>query len=119
MPNQALYPSEVLAFNSRAKGMAFYNLVRDIVLVINTYVPPIAIAKVSWHFYILYILIDAAGAVVVYFFFVETRGWNLEEIEAIFQSPNPKKASLQSRQADFSGQSGNDVEGAGGQQQLA
>ncbi len=96
VPNQALYPSEVLSYNSRAKGLAFYNLVRSIVLIINTYVPPIAINNVSWRFYIFYIVCDALGALVVYLIFVETRGWNLEEIEAIFNSKNPMKESLKS-----------------------
>jgi len=101
VPNQALYPSEILAFNTRGKGLAFYNLTRNIVLVINTYVPPIAIHNVSWRFYIFYILFDAFGAVVVYFIFVETRGWNLEEIEGIFNSKNPKKESLRKRKVVF------------------
>lgn len=96
-----MYPSEVLAFNSRAKGLAFYNLARSIVLIINTYVPPIAIANVSWRFYIFYILVDACGALVVYLIFVETRGWNLEEIEAIFSSKNPKKESLKTHRNVF------------------
>jgi hypothetical protein len=94
VPNQALYPSEVLSYSARAKGLAFYNLVRSIVLIINTYVPPIAIANVSWRFYIFYILFDAFGALVVYLIFVETRGWSLEEIDAIFASKHPKQASL-------------------------
>jgi hypothetical protein len=84
----------VLSYSARAKGLAFYNLVRSIVLIINTYVPPIAINNVSWRFYIFYILFDAFGAVVVYLIFVETRGWNLEEIDAIFASKHPKRESL-------------------------
>jgi hypothetical protein len=101
VPNQALYPSEILAYNSRAKGLAFYNLARSIVLIINTYVPPIAITNVSWRFYIFYIIIDFCGAIVVYFLFVETRGWNLEEIDAIFASKHPKRESLQDRKIVF------------------
>jgi len=76
-------------------------LTRNLVLVINTYVPPIAIAQVSWRFYIFYILFDAFGAIVVYLIFIETRGWNLEEIEGIFQSDSPKKESLKKRKVIF------------------
>ena len=68
---------------------------------INTYVPPIAIASVSWRFYIFYIVFDAFGAIVVYFTFVETRGWNLEEIEGIFNSDHPKKESLRKEKVIF------------------
>lgn len=51
-----------MSFNNRAKGMAFYNLWRNLVLLINNYVPPVAIASVGWKFFILYIVVDALGA---------------------------------------------------------
>lgn len=31
----------------------------------------------------------------IYFFFVETKGRTLEELDEIFESPNPRKASTQ------------------------
>lgn len=74
--------------------MAFYNLWRNLVLLINNYVPPVAVAAVGWKFFILYIIIDAAGALFVYFFFVETHGRSLEELEAIFEAADPVKESL-------------------------
>ena len=48
----------------------------------------------GWKFFILYIVIDAVGAVVVYFFFIETHGYNLEEIDRIFEAADPVKESL-------------------------
>jgi hypothetical protein len=56
-----IYCLIVRFFNPAAEeldGLAFYNLTRNIVLVINTYVPPIAMAQVSWRFCIFYILFD-------------------------------------------------------------
>ncbi|KAI0793791.1 general substrate transporter [Fomes fomentarius] len=93
-PAQSLYPTEVLAFQTRAKGLAFMNLLSKIVNVFNTYVPPIAISRAGWRFYILYIAWDALGVLVIYLTFVETKGRNLEEIDYIFEAESPKKASL-------------------------
>ena len=75
--------------------MAYLNFMVNCVNVLNTYVPPVAIANSGWRFYILYVVWDAFGVVVIYFFFVETRGRSLEELDELFESPNPKKASLE------------------------
>lgn len=37
----------------------------------------------------------------MYFFFVETKGKTLEELDGIFESANPRKASTQKRFADI------------------
>ncbi|KIW81412.1 hypothetical protein Z517_04437 [Fonsecaea pedrosoi CBS 271.37] len=103
-PMQSLYPAEVLTFTARAKGkllffpsllrMAYLNFMVNCVNVLNTYVPPVAIANSGWRFYILYVVWDAFGVVVIYLFFVETRGRSLEELDELFEAKNPKQASL-------------------------
>jgi hypothetical protein len=90
---QSLYPSEVLAFATRAKGLAFMNFTTNAVGVLNTYVPPIAIANSGWRFYLLYVIWDAFGVVIIYFFFVETKGRSLEEMDELFEADNPVKES--------------------------
>ncbi|OAL39816.1 hypothetical protein AYO20_00728 [Fonsecaea nubica] len=100
----SLYPAEVLTFTARAKGkllffpfllrMAYLNFMVNCVNVLNTYVPPVAIANSGWRFYILYVVWDAFGVVVIYLFFVETRGRSLEELDELFEAKNPKQASL-------------------------
>lgn len=91
---QSLYPSEVLTYTARAKGLAYLNFMVNCVNVLNTYVPPVAIAHSGWRFYILYVVWDAFGVVIIYFFFVETRGRSLEELDELFEAEDPKKASL-------------------------
>lgn len=96
-PMQSLYPVEVLSFNSRAKGMAYLAFMNNAVKVMNTYVPPIAITNSGWKYYLLYVFWNAFGIVVIYFTFIETRGWSLEEIEELFHSKHPVKASLEKK----------------------
>jgi hypothetical protein len=43
---------------------------------------------------VFYACWDALGVVVIYFTFIETKGYNLEEIDALFESSNPVRESL-------------------------
>ncbi|KAF7332365.1 MFS domain-containing protein [Mycena kentingensis (nom. inval.)] len=96
-PLQALYPAEVLDYNTRAKGMALYALVVSCASFVNTYAGPIGLQRISWKFYIVYVVWDLFECVVVYFCVVETKGRTLEELEEIFSDPHPVRASLRKR----------------------
>ncbi|EJU01219.1 general substrate transporter, partial [Dacryopinax primogenitus] len=94
-PCQHLYPVEVLSFENRGKGLATLNLMNNLVKIINTYVPPVAINNIGWRFHIFYAVFDAAGIAFIHKFFVETKGRSLEEMDDIFAASNPVHASLQ------------------------
>jgi sugar porter (SP) family MFS transporter len=96
-PLQALYPAEVLDFNTRAKGMALYALFVSCASFVNTYAGPIALQKIAWKYYIVYVAWDLFECVVIWFCVVETRGRTLEELDEIFQDPHPVRASLRKR----------------------
>ena len=93
-PFQALYPVECLNFETRAKGMAAYSFFVSIAGFFNQYVTPIGLGKAKWKFYFLYIAWDTCQAIFIYLFFVETKDRTLEELNEIFEAPNPKAASL-------------------------
>jgi sugar porter (SP) family MFS transporter len=92
-PQQAVYISEILTFNMRAKGLALYNLVANGAGFLNTYLPPVAIQNVGYKFYFFYTIWDGVGILVIYLTFVETKARTLEEIEEIFNSPHPVRTS--------------------------
>ncbi|KAF7301979.1 MFS domain-containing protein [Mycena indigotica] len=96
-PLQALYPAEVLAYNTRAKGMALYALIVSCASFVNTYAGPIGLQRITWRFYIVYVVWDLFECVVIYFCVVETKGRTLEELEEIFNDPHPVRASLHKR----------------------
>lgn len=93
-PFQALYPVECLSFETRAKGMGFYNFWVNIASFFNQYATPVGLGNVQWRFYFLYIAWDAFQAAFIYFFYVETKDRTLEELNGIFNAPFPKAASL-------------------------
>ncbi|EMG45985.1 LAC12 Lactose permease [Candida maltosa Xu316] len=75
-----LYVCEILPFQIRAKGLNIFFLSQNIILVYNSFVNPIAMDAIEWKYYIVYCCILAVEFVVVYFFYVETSGYTLEEV---------------------------------------
>ena len=44
---------------------------------------------------------DLGQLIFMYFFFVETKGWTLEELDEIFEAKNPRKASTAVKKVHF------------------
>jgi len=109
-PLQALYPAEVLDYNTRAKGMALYALFVSCASFVNTYAGPIALQRITWRYYIVYIVWDLFECVVIWFCVVETRGRTLEELNEIFEDPHPVRASLRKRKVAVINKEGREVE---------
>lgn len=77
-PLQALYPVEVLSFEMRAKGMAFSNLSLTTAMLINQFAYPIALKKIEWKLYIVFIIWCPIQAFIVWMFIPETKNRTLE-----------------------------------------
>ncbi|KAJ3136342.1 hypothetical protein HK100_001847 [Physocladia obscura] len=93
-PLNALYPVEILPFSARAKGMALCQLLINAAGVIQSWVLIYGVNAWGWEFDSFYLVFNAFAAVVIYFTFVETKGYTLEKIDEIFEDPNPVKKSL-------------------------
>jgi len=93
-PLQALYPVEVLSYEMRAKGMAFSGFAVGIGGMLNQFAWPIALKKIGTKTYIIFIIWDAVQTAVFYFLLPETKKRTLEELDVVFEAPNPVKASL-------------------------
>ncbi|PPR07805.1 hypothetical protein CVT26_014990 [Gymnopilus dilepis] len=107
-PMQALYPAEVLSYQARAKGLAFLGIVSQIATLINTFGLPVALQKIGWKVYLIFLIWDVFEVIVMYFVLVETKGFTLEEINEVFEAVNPRQYSeqlLKERQEVRKGQS--------------
>ncbi|KAF2870057.1 lactose permease [Massariosphaeria phaeospora] len=94
---QPIYPAEVMANDMRAKGMGTYKLTGGCAGFINTFAAPIALTNIGYWFYVFFVFWDCFQLVFMYFFFVETKGLTLEEMDDIFEAKNPRKASTQKK----------------------
>jgi hypothetical protein len=97
-PLQGVYAVEVFSYEQRAKGIGFANFWVNAVSLINQFGTPIALQQIGYKTYIIFGLWNYVEFFVSYLYSVETKGFTLEELDAIFESPNPRKASTQKRQ---------------------
>ncbi|KAI0031392.1 general substrate transporter [Vararia minispora EC-137] len=93
-PMQGIYATEILAYETRAKGLAFLNIVSQCASLINTFALPIALTRIKWKVYIIFLAWDMFEIIMLYLFLVETKGLTLEEIEEVFAQRDPRKYSI-------------------------
>ncbi|KAJ1549939.1 hypothetical protein HK096_009607, partial [Nowakowskiella sp. JEL0078] len=88
-PMQVLYVVEVIPYKNRAKGLSLNNLLVNICGFYSNYVTPVAMGSIGWKFYFVYIAWDLMEVFVIWKYFIETKGRTLEEIDELFETPNP------------------------------
>ncbi|KAL4783542.1 general substrate transporter [Aspergillus varians] len=98
-PMQPIYPAEVVSNKMRAKAMGTFKLTAGAAGFLNTFVGPIALSNIGYWFYVFFVFWDTFEMGFMYFFFVETKGSTLEELDAFFEAENPRKASVQAVEA--------------------
>ncbi|KAL1975646.1 hypothetical protein VTN31DRAFT_4038 [Thermomyces dupontii] len=94
---QSIYPGEVMSNDMRAKGMGTFKLTAGAAGFVNTFAAPVALRDIGYWFYVFFVFWDCFEFAFIYFFFVETKGRTLEELNEVFEAPNPRKASLKIR----------------------
>jgi len=82
-PLTVLYPPEVLNFPIRANGMAIYTFFANAVGLMVTFAFPYALAAIKWKTYMINGAWDIFELAFVFYFWVETKGKTLEEIDEV------------------------------------
>lgn len=96
-----LYPVEILSLTLRAKGLGLYGLIQGAAGAVQSYGISVGINKVGYKIWVFYIAYNTVQLVLSYFVFPETANLSLEEIDAIFETPQvaPVKMSLDIQKA--------------------
>ena len=79
------YPSEILNYSQRAKGNVVAQAIGYAVGTMMTYCMPLAVANISWKYYIINGVWNIPMVAVIWWMFPETKGKTLEEIDSIFE----------------------------------
>ncbi|KAK4205482.1 putative high-affinity glucose transporter [Triangularia verruculosa] len=90
-PMTWIIPPEVFTTELRAKANAVVQVIHYSISLIITQCSPIALERVGWKYYILFILTNALCAVVFWLAYPETRGKSLEQIDEIFGDIEKKR----------------------------
>jgi MFS family permease len=97
---QSMYIAETLSTSTRAKGTALGNFASSCISLVLAYSSGPAFEKIGYYFYLVFVFWDLLEAAFIYFFFPETKDRTLEELNEVFDAPNPVKKSLEPRTAE-------------------
>ncbi|KAF8149400.1 general substrate transporter [Crassisporium funariophilum] len=101
------YTVEILPFSLRAKGFTVFNFAISLSLIFNQYVNPIALAKLGWKYYLVYVAWLIFETVFCYIFIIETKNRSLEETAALFDGDETVKM-ISEQAAEHAGITHND-----------
>ncbi|KAK0630288.1 general substrate transporter [Bombardia bombarda] len=93
-PLQGVIPTEALETTTRAKGLALSGFIVNAMGFINQFAGPIALDNIKYKYIYVFVGWDIVEAFLWYLFCVESQGRTLEQLEWVYQQPNPVKASL-------------------------
>ncbi|KAJ5524029.1 MFS sugar transporter-like protein [Penicillium frequentans] len=82
-PLTVIYPPEVLHYSIRANGMGVYTFFASGFGLLATFAFPIGLEKIGWKIYMINGAWDVLELLFVIFFWVETKGKTLEEIDEL------------------------------------
>ncbi|EGP88531.1 unnamed protein product [Zymoseptoria tritici ST99CH_1A5] len=86
-----LLPSEINGLAMRNKGAALGTATNWIFNFMVVEITPIGIQNLGWKFYIVWLVMNMSFVPFVYFFYPETAGRTLEDLDRYFASPAGKK----------------------------
>lgn len=85
-----VYVVEILSYTLRAKGIALFWLLTGATGAFNTYVNPLGLDRFAWKFYFFYVVWIVVQFVIVWIFFIETKGPSLEGVALLFGGQDAK-----------------------------
>ncbi|OAL31214.1 hypothetical protein AYO20_08269 [Fonsecaea nubica] len=80
-----LYPSEINSSRMRSIGNSAAMVTNWLFVYVVVIMTPSAIANISWRFYIIFAVLNFAWFPIVWFFYIETKGLSLEEVDRMFK----------------------------------
>ncbi|THW21854.1 general substrate transporter [Aureobasidium pullulans] len=78
------YPCEIWPYRLRSRGLTVTNITTVLAICFNTFVNPIALEKIAWRYYIVFVVVLIIYGITVYVWYPETKGYSLEQMAVVF-----------------------------------
>jgi Sugar (and other) transporter len=79
-----VYPSEILPLRLRQRGSSISTASNWICNYLIVQITPPAITNIGWRTYIIFAVLNAFWVPIIYLFFPETKGLELEDVDRLF-----------------------------------
>ena len=79
------YPTEILPYSMRTKGLSTIVAVGQALLIVSQYANPVAIENIGWKYWLFFMGMLLLFIAMVWFTFPETKGLTLEELGRLFE----------------------------------
>jgi MFS family permease len=79
------YPTEILPYSMRTKGLAAMVAIGQALLIVSQYANPVAIEAIGWKYWLFFLGMLVIFIFMVYFTYPETKGLTLEELARLFE----------------------------------
>ena len=94
------YPSEVLTYSMRSKGLLVWNTCNQLFNAYATFVDPIALDHIGYKYYIVYMPLVISQWILIKLFMKETKGYTLEDINRVFEGNSADDLMTSAGQAE-------------------
>ncbi|KAL2870461.1 sugar porter family MFS transporter [Aspergillus lucknowensis] len=84
-----LYPTEINSLTMRTKGAALGAATNWILNFMVVEITPIGVQNLGWRFYVIWAVLNAAMVPTMYFFYPETAGRTLEDMDEYYRANPP------------------------------
>ncbi|KAL6245174.1 hypothetical protein RBB50_007949 [Rhinocladiella similis] len=92
-----VYPTEILPLRLRQRGSSVSTACNWIFNYMIVQITPIAISNIGYRTYIIFAILNACWVPIIYFFFPETKGFELEDVDRLFAQEGSVTARRMSR----------------------
>lgn len=93
-PIPILYVNEIWPSHLRTKGTSIFWVTQAVAVCFNQFVNPVALSKIAWKYYLVYVGVLVAVMNFVFFYVPETKGLSIEQVGEMFDHPRRQAVEL-------------------------